>query len=197
MFPTNIDKDAINELALDKYTGAIALIENTSEVAEAFQEINQFKFSGFDTETKPVFVKGEFNDISLIQIATPNKTYLIRIHLTGITNEMIAYFENESHMKVGVGLRDDIIGLQKLRNFKANSFVELNEMVNKIHIEANGLRKLTAIILGFRISKNAQVSNWEATVLTEKQQVYAATDAWVCLLMYEKLISLAPFSEKV
>ena len=97
------------------------------------------------------------------------------------------FFENNSIKKLGVGLRDDIIFLQKIVPFKAAGFVELNEIVNEINIEANGLRKLTAIILGFRISKNSQVSNWEAAELKPKQRRYAATDAWVCLEMYNKL----------
>jgi ribonuclease D len=38
-----------------------------------------------------------------------------------------------------------------------------------------------------RISKAEQVSNWEATSLTQKQLIYAATDAWACLEIFKKL----------
>jgi ribonuclease D len=54
-------------------------------------------------------------------------------------------------------------------------------------IESSGLKKLTAIILGFRISKSQQVTDWEAAKLSEAQQLYAATDAWVCYEIYRKL----------
>ena len=47
---------------------------------------------------------------------------------------------------------------------------------------------MTAIILGFRISKTQQLSNWEAENLSEAQSRYAATDAWVCREMYLKLM---------
>ena len=43
--------------------------------------------------------------------------------------------------------------------------------------------KLAAIVLGVRISKSQQTSNWSADVFTPKQIKYAATDAWVCLWM--------------
>jgi ribonuclease D len=43
-------------------------------------------------------------------------------------------------------------------------------------------------LLGFRISKSAQTSNWETPTLTDKQIEYAATDAWVCLEIYKKLM---------
>ncbi len=190
MFESNITKDAINLLPLDKYEGEIILVDHIDQVASAFDQISQYEHVGFDTETKPVFVKGQTNEVALLQIAIPNKVFLVRISLTGITPEIISFFENRSIKKLGVGLRDDIIFLQRITKFNAAGFEELNEIVNEINIEANGLRKLTAIILGFRISKNAQVSNWEARQLNNKQQRYAATDAWVCLKMYNKLRDL-------
>lgn len=190
MFEPNITKDAINLLPLDRYQGEIVLIDKVDQVKDAFAEIGRYDHVGFDTETKPVFVKGQTNDVALLQIAIPEKVFLVRINLTGITPEIVAFFENNAIKKLGVGLRDDIIFLQKIKHFEPAGFLELNEMVNAINIEANGLRKLTAIILGFRISKNAQVSNWEAKELNQKQQRYAATDAWVCLKMYTKLHEL-------
>lgn len=190
MFASNISKDDINLLPLDKYEGPIVLVDRPDQLKGAFERINKEKFVGFDTETKPVFVKGETNEVSLLQIALPDAVYLIRIHQTGLGDEIIGFFENEHIQKLGVGLRDDLIFLRRIKEFTPAGFVELNELVNKINIEANGLRKLTAIILGFRISKNAQVSNWEAPILNEKQIIYAATDAWVCLEMFKKLRDL-------
>lgn len=186
MFKQNISKEEINELELGGYQGEIIEISDSKDVPNAFKEIMKHEFIGFDTETKPVFVKGQYNDVALVQIGIPNKVFLIRVNLTGITPEIIDFFESDIK-KIGVGLRDDVIALQRIKNFKPNGFLELNELVNQIGIEANGLRKLVAIILGYRISKNAQVSNWEANKLDEKQKSYAATDAWVCLEMYSKL----------
>ena len=190
MFASNISKDDINLLPLDKYEGPIVLVDRPDQLKGAFERINKEKFVGFDTETKPVFVKGETNEVSLLQIALPDAVYLIRIHQTGLGDEIIGFFENDHIQKLGVGLRDDLIFLRRIKEFTPAGFVELNVLVNKINIEANGLRKLTAIILGFRISKNAQVSNWEAPILNEKQIIYAATDAWVCLEMFKKLRDL-------
>lgn len=190
MFASNISKDDINLLPLDKYEGPIVLVDRPDQLKGAFERINKEKFVGFYTETKPVFVKGETNEVSLLQIALPDAVYLIRIHQTGLGDEIIGFFENDHIQKLGVGLRDDLIFLRRIKEFTPAGLVELNELVNKINIEANGLRKLTAIILGFRISKNAQVSNWEAPILNEKQIIYAATDAWVCLEMFKKLRDL-------
>ena len=55
-----------------------------------------------------------------------------------------------------------------------------------------GAKNLSGIFLKGRISKNQQTSNWENTVLTEAQETYAATDAWVCLKVYEEIIRIHP-----
>ena len=190
MFKDNITKDEVNELPLDGYKGKYTVITSTDQLEEAFAKINKQKFVGFDTETKPTFKKGQYHAVALIQIGIPNEVFLIRINQIGLDDQIISFFENEKVQKIGVALTDDIKDLQKLKNFNPAGFVDLSKEVKQVGIESNGLRKLTAIMLGFRISKNAQVSNWEAPELTEKQLRYAATDAWVCLEMYEKLLSV-------
>ena len=53
-------------------------------------------------------------------------------------------------------------------------------MATKAGLKASGVRTLAAQLLGFRISKGAQCSNWERGELAPAQVVYAATDAWIC-----------------
>ena len=69
-------------------------------------------------------------------------------------------------------------------------FFELADLAKKSGLQVESVKKLTALLLGFRISKSAQTSNWEASVFNEKQISYAATDAWVCLNIYNKLNGL-------
>ncbi len=188
MFLDTISNQEINDLELSRYEGEIVLIDKPEDLPEVFKAIKREKVVGFDTETKPAFKKGQVHDVSLIQIATEEIAYVIRVNHTGITNHIIEFLSSKEIVKVGVALRDDLKDLQRLRDFKPAGFVELNQLVKPIGIESNGLRKLTAIILGFRISKSAQTSNWESDTLTEKQINYAATDAWVCIKMYNSLV---------
>jgi ribonuclease D len=39
---------------------------------------------GFDTETRPSFKKGVVNKVSLLQLATPNDAFLIRVNKVGL-----------------------------------------------------------------------------------------------------------------
>ena len=84
-------------------------------------------------------------------------------------------------------MRDDIKALQKLHPYTPAGFVDLAELRKHAGLEVESVKKLTALLLGFRISKGAQTSNWETETLHEKQISYAATDAWVCLEIYKKL----------
>ena len=104
---------------------------------------------------------------------------------------IIDFLESEQIQKAGVGIRDDLHALRKLTHFSPAGFTELASMARQSGLEVESVKKLTALLLGFRISKGAQTSNWEATTLTKKQIEYAATDAWVCLEIYKKLTAVS------
>jgi ribonuclease D len=184
---TTITNDEINELPLGAFEGKVIVVEDARNLAKTFDEINHHKIVGFDTETKPVFVRGHQNKVALMQIALPEKVFLIRINHTGLQPEIIQFLENESVAKAGVALRDDIKALQRLKHFEPHGVVELANLAKKAGLEIEGVKKLTGLLLGFRISKSVQTSNWESPSLNEKQISYAATDAWVCLEIFKKL----------
>jgi len=186
-YPKNITNEELNALDLGHFSGEITVATEKNEVIKVLDDVWKNRVVGFDTETKPSFRKGVRNTVSLVQIATQDAAYLIRLNHTGMTRELRDFLSADDITKVGVALRDDIKELQELSHFDPAGFVELNKLVKHIGIESNGLKKLTGIILGFRISKNAQTSNWENDILTEKQLTYAATDAWVCVEMYNRL----------
>ncbi len=183
-----IDHGEIQTLPLKAFNGKIVLVQEPARVTRAIHEINEHAVAGFDTETRPAFVRGQRYDVALLQLALPEKVFLFRLQATGLTTELLDYLQDTSKLKVGLALRDDLAALQRVKRFKPNGFLELTQLTRKAGYEVESAKKLTALLLGFRISKNAQTSNWEAPTLTQKQLQYAATDAWVCLQMYNKLI---------
>ncbi len=186
-YEKNISTEELNQLPLGAYEGEVVVVSTPDKVHQALREIRAFDCVGFDTETKPVFVRGQTNKVAILQLATPEKVYLFRLISTGISSELKEFFENEKILKVGVAIRDDIKALQRMHKFHPQGFVELTTLTKAAGFEVEGVKKLTALILGFRISKSAQTSNWEAPRLDDKQITYAATDAWVCLRMYEAI----------
>lgn len=186
-FPIRISREELEQLPLRAYQGKVSVITDSSQLNRAFNELKQHEHIGFDTETKPSFKRGEWHPVALLQIATSEKVYLIRTSHTGLNEEVLHFMEDAGIMKAGVALRDDLHELRKLKPFQPKGFLELGMMARAIGIEQQGLKSLAGLLLGFRISKNMQVSNWEAKELTEKQIIYAATDAWVCLELFKKL----------
>lgn len=184
-----ISKEEINALPLGAFEGKTVVVSEEKKLIHAYDEIKEHEVVGFDTETKPVFVRGHQNKVALMQVALPDKVFLIRIKQTGITPHLIEFLESDQILKAGVALRDDIKALQKLKHYTPGGFIELVNLSKQAGLQVESVKKLTALLLGFRISKSAQTSNWEADVLHEKQISYAATDAWVCLQIYKKLIS--------
>jgi ribonuclease D len=91
-------------------------------------------------------------------------------------------------LKIGAAIHEDIRALKTVYPHQTNGFIDLQDIVKNYGIENIGVKKMAAIVLGFRISKSQQLSNWEAETLTEAQMVYAATDAWVSLEIYLKLV---------
>ena len=150
----------------------------------AIKTLRKYTVLGFDTETRPVFRKGVHHNVSLLQLSTPEEAFLFRLNHLGFPNEVLALLEDATILKVGVAILDDVRGLQKLSNFKADGFIELADIAGDLGIVTCGLRNLAAIFLGVRITKKAQLTNWERPEINSKQSLYAATDAWICLEMY-------------
>lgn len=187
MFLKEISKEEVNELPVEKYEGELVLVTTHEQLKEALKEIYKHKVLGFDTETKPAFRKGEYNSVSLLQIAVEGIVYIIRLNLTGFTRELTRLFGDPSILKVGISIRDDIKELKKLREFEPDGIIELNTIAKSLEVKHEGVRNLSAVFLNIRISKTQQTTNWEREELNEKQLRYAATDAWVCLEIYNKL----------
>lgn len=188
MILKKITKEQINELPLGQFEGEIILVDTKEQIEEAALELSRHKLLGFDTETRPSFRKGTTYTVSLLQLATENIAYLFRLNEIGLPPKIQKILEDNLVVKIGAAVLDDLRALRKLNaGFQPNNFFDLNEELKKVGFENIGVRNLAAMVLDIRISKSEQVSNWEVPELTDKQQLYAATDAWVCLEIYKKL----------
>lgn len=187
MFKESITKEELIELPLRWFEGEIVVVDNFEKLERAVEILSKAKFIGFDTETKPAFKKGVFNKVALLQLSIKDQAFLFRLNRIGLPKEICKILANPKVKKAGVAINDDIKALNKLHPFIAKGFVELQDNAKLLGITDFSLKKLTAITCGFRISKGQQLSNWEAEVLTEAQQIYAATDAWVGLEILENI----------
>jgi len=191
MFRISINNKELEDLKLASFPGEIQVIDDTGvEFEKAVAFLRSQKAIGFDTESRPCFSPDQPHfGVSLLQLSGMDKAFLFRIKKTGMRRSLCKLLSDGEIIKVGAAVNDDIKGLQKYKWFKPGSFVDLQKIVWEYGIKDKSVKKMSAIILGFKISKAQQLSNWEADELSESQQKYAATDAWVCLQMYNKLMA--------
>ena len=189
MFPITISPEEIAALPLASFEGDITVIDAPGEVFDqAIKYLRHQKVLGFDTESRPTFTTDQPSfGTSLLQLSGGNRAFLFRIKKLGLPEPLCALLSDGRIVKVGAAIHDDVKGLQKYSGFRPRNFVDLQKIGWEYGIRDKSVKKMTAIILGFKISKAQQLSNWEAEHLTDSQKRYAATDAWVCREMYLRL----------
>ena len=190
MFKISILPEEIENLPLGSFPGQIYVIDKIGlDFLGAIAYLRAQKILGFDTETRPVFSPGQHhNHVALLQLSGPRKAFLFRVGALGMPKMLCKLMANPRILKVGAAVHDDVRGLQYYQRFKAQGFVDLQKIAFEWGIRDKSVKKLAANVLGLRISKSQQLSNWEAESLSAGQQMYAATDAWVCREMYLKLL---------
>ena len=190
MYIETITPKDIEKLEYASFPGKIQVIDSVgADFNRAIVYLRSQKIIGFDTETRPCFSADQPRyGVALLQLSGPEKAFLFRVNKIGMHRRLCNLLANPKIIKVGAAVHDDIRGLQKHRNFVAAGFVDLQKIVWEWGIRDKAVKKMAAIILGYRISKTQQLSNWEAEQLTDSQCKYAATDAWVCREMYLKLM---------
>jgi ribonuclease D len=186
-FQRSIGKDHIQSLPLKSFEGKIHLVDSPGKFSSVKALLKGHPEFGFDTETRPSFRKGRVNKVALLQLSTRERAFIFRINRTGIPDFVKDILEEPKILKIGVAIHDDLKSLNLIKPMKTDGFIDLQKYVARFNIEDKGLKKLTANILGFRISKRCQTSNWEEDVLSIQQLEYAATDAWVCYEIYRRL----------
>jgi ribonuclease D len=184
------DKKDINTLPRVNFGGRIFTVLTAQEADKAVDYLMKAPILGIDTETRPTFRRGQAHLVALLQVSTDNTAFLFRLNHIGLPPSLIRLLEDNTITKVGLSLHDDFLMLKKRHNFTPGHFIELQHEAKELGIADMSLQKLYANLYGEKISKNQQLSNWEADVLSDAQKLYAATDAWACIKIYEKILEL-------
>ena len=181
------DKSAVSSLPRVVFEGKIHVIISRSQAERAVNFLLTQPILGLDTETRPAFTRGTFYHVALLQVSTYDQCFLFRLNVIGMTPAIVRLLEDTTVPKIGLSWHDDLLGLHKLGKFNNGSFIDIQDHVREIGIEDLSLQKLYANLFGQYISKSQRLTNWECDVLNEKQKLYAATDAWACIRIYEEL----------
>ena len=183
-------KQLIATLPKVEFKGKIVVIHSQREVKAAVDYLKRQPIVGVDTETRPSFRRGLVYQVALLQVSTLDICFLFRLNMIGLPAELVQLLESDNIQKIGLSLKDDLALLKRRAPFRPQGFLDLQDFVKPMGIEDMSLQKLYANVFGEKISKSAQLTNWENAVLTESQKMYAATDAFTTLRLYLELNEL-------
>lgn len=166
----------------------VVLVDNPDMAAEVLAALSAEAALGFDTESKPTFVKGEVSTgPHLVQLATLQRAYLFPVALAVALPVIRAVLENPAILKIGMGLGNDRSVLRSRLGIDLANVLDLGEaMRGDWHRGTVGAKVAVARLFGQRLlkSKKTGTSNWANPKLNERQLLYAANDAQVALKLY-------------
>ena len=179
-----ISHEEISALPIRRYEGEVRVVNTEAALREAMLDIRQERITGFDTETRPAFSKGESYLPCLVQIATARRVYLLQLQQLDCSQALAGFMADRNIVKAGVALAGDVGKLKQLFPFEAAAVVDLGHIAKRHGNTQTGLRNLAALFLGWRMAKGAKTTNWSIPQLSEVQIGYAATDAWASRELY-------------
>ena len=180
----SITKSEINEKPLLQYEGSYTLVNRQEDLGAVLEDVRKESLLGFDTETRPAFRKGESYLPSLLQLGGESHVWIFQLQQLDVLDDLFAILADPEIIKAGVAIDRDVLELRELQDFNPGGFRDLGKMAESRGFLKTGLRPLAALLLDGRVSKGAQVSNWATKELSRKQELYAATDAWVSRRLY-------------
>ncbi len=161
-----IDKDELKELPKVVFPGRIHVIQSESETEKAVAYLQSRPVIGIDSETRPSFTKGQSHKVALLQISSEECCFSIPAQY------------------------DDFMMLHKRAPFNQQKLYRITGLCTSIRNTGQKPPKDLRHLIKEKISKSQRLSNWEADVLSDGQKQYAATDAWACLNIYNRLQEL-------
>lgn len=182
--PTTITRDELHQLPIRSFSGPIDVVDSDELTHAAIADLQREKLLGFDTETKPVFKAGMSYPPALVQLAGEKRVFIFQLQKLRELDALFHLLASHRIHKAGIALADDLKKLQEIRAFVPAGFVEVGDLARRLGFAQTGLRSLAGLVLGFRVSKREQRSNWARAQLTPSQIAYAATDAWVSRELY-------------
>lgn len=182
--PETISREALVDLPIRRYAGAVHLVATAQALAQAMDDIRQEGVVGLDTETRPAFRKGESHLPCLVQVATARAVYLFQLQQLDCGEALAELLDAPAIVKVGIALAHDLRQLKLLFPIMPAAVLDLGRIAKRHGVGQTGLRNLAGMFLGFRIPKGTRTSNWATPHLSPAQINYAATDAWACRELY-------------
>ncbi len=179
--------EVFDRLGLDQ----IQVVSTPEQAAQALKDLAGETVLGFDTESKPTFLKNEASDgPHIVQLSTLKKAWIFQLTNAECRRAVGVLLESPAIIKAGFGLGDDRRRIIHKLGVDLQGVLELNVVFRERGYRKDmGVRGAVAVLFNKRFikSKKAATSNWANEKLGESQIVYAANDAYAALRVYKAL----------
>jgi ribonuclease D len=185
----------IDIAALEPFSGlelnSIFTVENAQQAESAMAELLLTGIVGFDTESKPTFHKGEVSEgPHVLQFATTKKAFIFQSHIIETHPVIIAILQSSALTKIGFDLGSDLHQISNRFGIRPAAIVDLDRSFRKLGFRNSvGAKSAIAMLFNRKLmkSKSVTTSNWAARVLSERQLIYAANDAYAAIMTFHAL----------
>ena len=169
----------------------IVLVSTVEQANRAVSELASAPVLGFDTESKPTFLKGEKSEgPHVLQFSTASKAFIFQSHVESSRPVIMELLKSEKLVKIGFGLDGDLHQISQRFGIRPASIVDLDRSFRQLgYRNPIGAKSAVAIYFNRKLQKSKSIttSNWSARVLNEGQLIYAANDAYAAIKVYRAL----------
>ena len=169
----------------------IELVATAEHAARALAALGRLDVVGFDTESKPTFLKNEVSSgPHTLQLATLDHAWVFQLHDADCRAAAASLLASSALTKVGFGLSSDRTQIRAKLGVEPQAVIDLDLVFRRRGYKNSvGVKTAVALVFGQRFSKSRKqsTSNWSSKHLSEGQLRYAANDAWAAMRVYEAL----------
>jgi ribonuclease D len=169
----------------------IDVVSTALDAERALAAIGALRVVGFDTESKPTFLKNEVSGgPHVVQFASHDHAWVFQVHEPACRAAVAQLLASSALTKVGFGLDGDRTQIRHTLGIEPQALVDLDTVFRRRgHRNAVGVKTAIALVFGLRFVKSRKqtTSNWSTRHLSEGQVRYAANDAYAALRVMEGL----------
>lgn len=174
-------------LAMEK----VFVVTSSRQAGLALEELMMAGTVGFDTESKPTFLKGQKSEgPHVLQFATLEKAFIFQSFCVESHPVIIELLKSPELTKIGFGLGGDLHQIANRFGIRPSAIVDLDRSFKQLgYRNAVGAKSAIAMFFNRKLlkSKSVTTSNWAARDLSERQLLYAANDAYAAIKIFHAL----------
>lgn len=169
----------------------IDVVATALQAEQALAALGALRVVGFDTESKPTFLKNEVSTgPHTVQFASLDRAWVFQLHDPVCRAAAASLLASSALTKVGFGLAGDRTQIRHTLGIDPQAVVDLDTVFKRRgYRNSVGVKTAVALVFGQRFVKSRKqtTSNWAARHLSEGQVCYAANDAYAAMRVMDAL----------